>query len=61
MIENASRIYHMIKDRILTVKNYIEMGTTERPQINITHNIAFQKPADRNEAVTFPPILHLTV
>jgi len=29
MIGNASRIYQMIKDRILTVKNYIEMTTTE--------------------------------
>ena len=29
MIENASRIYQMIKDRILTVKYYIEMASTE--------------------------------
>lgn len=29
MIEDASRIYQMIKDRILIVKDYIEMVTTE--------------------------------
>ena len=29
MIDNASRIYQMIKDRILTIKYYIEMTTTE--------------------------------
>lgn len=29
MIDDASRIYQMIKDRILTVKEYIEMTTTE--------------------------------
>ncbi len=29
MIDNASRKYQMLKDRILTVKNYIETATTE--------------------------------
>jgi hypothetical protein len=29
MIDKASRIYQMVKDRILTVKYYIEMTTTE--------------------------------
>ena len=29
MIDDASRTYQMIKDRILTIKDYIEMTTTE--------------------------------